>query len=109
MVKSILAVTFAALLVTLGSHAVAGETTTPAGAAAAQKIDLNRASLEDLVAIPGIGPRMAQAIVELRTSKGGFTAFEELLQVRGIKEKTLKAITPYFAALTKPAAPPPSR
>ena len=61
-----------------------------------QKLDLNRASREELVGVPGIGPSMAQAIVDLRTKKGSFTRVEELLEVTGIKEKKLAAIVGYL-------------
>lgn len=108
--KTALACAFAVLAFTVGSHAAAGEQPPPAAAAAtAPKLDLNRATVDELVGVPGIGPRMAQAIVDLRTSKGSFATFEELLQVRGIKEKTLKAITPYFATLTTQPASSPAR
>lgn len=110
MTKSILAGAIAALVLTLGTAAAAAEKSAPAAAeATVAKLDLNRATIEELVGVPGIGPRMAQAIVDFRTSKGSFTSFDELLQVRGIKDKTLKAIAPYFTALTKPAATQPSR
>ena len=61
-----------------------------------QKLDLNRASRDDLVGVPGIGPRTAQAIVDLRAKKGSFTKLEELLEVRGIKEKKLATISAYL-------------
>jgi competence protein ComEA len=63
--------------------------------AAAQKVDLNRASHEDLIAVPGIGPRMAQAIIDLRAKRGSFTRIEDLLEVTGIKEKKLAALAGY--------------
>ena len=76
-----------------------------------QKLDLNRVSLEDLIGVPGIGPRTAQAIVDLRQKKGSFTRVEELLEVTGIKEKKLAAIAGYLeviplqtSATTTPAA-----
>jgi len=78
-----------------------------------QKIDLNRVSREELIGVPGIGPRMAQAIVDLRSKKGSFTRMEELLEVTGIKEKKLAAIAGYLeiiplqtSAATAPAAAP---
>jgi competence protein ComEA len=113
--KAVLASALAALVLAVGTRAVAGEkpATPPAAATAAAgavaKLDINRASVDELVGVPGIGPRMAQAIIELRTKKGSFTTFDELLQVRGIKERTLKAIAPYFAVLTPPAATTQSR
>ena len=71
----------------------------PASAAAKaipQKLDLNRASREELIEVPGIGPRMAQAIVDLRHKKGSFSRVEDLLEVSGIKEKKLAALTVYL-------------
>jgi competence ComEA-like helix-hairpin-helix protein len=64
-----------------------------------QKLDLNRASREELVGVPGIGPRMAQAIVDLRQKKGSFKRVEELLEVTGIKEKKLAAIAGYLEVI----------
>jgi competence protein ComEA len=61
-----------------------------------KKLDLNRASREDLVGVPGIGPSVAQAIVDLRSKKGSFTRLEELLEVTGIKEKKLASIAGYL-------------
>lgn len=76
-----------------------------------KKLDLNRATQEELVGVPGIGPRMAQAIVELRSGKGSFTRIEDLLVVTGIKEKKLAEIAEYLeiaplqsSAVTAPAA-----
>jgi competence protein ComEA len=63
---------------------------------AAQKVDLNRASREDLIAIPGIGPRMAQAIVDLRAKRGSFARIEDLLEVTGIKDKKLASLAGYL-------------
>jgi len=77
-----------------------------------KKLDLNRASREELVGVPGIGPRMAQAIVDLRAKKGSFQRVEELLEVTGIKEKKLASIAGYLvvvplqtSATTTPANP----
>ena len=61
-----------------------------------RKLDLNRVSREELVGVPGIGPSMAQAIVDLRSKKGSFTRVEDLLEVTGIKEKKLAAIVGYL-------------
>jgi competence ComEA-like helix-hairpin-helix protein len=72
---------------------------TPAMTAAGElprKLDLNRVSREELVGVPGIGPAMAQAIVDLRSKKGTFTRIEDLLEVTGIKEKKLASIVGYL-------------
>jgi competence protein ComEA len=49
---------------------------------------LNRATAAQLEQLPGIGPSKAQAILELRSKLGGFTAPEQLLEVKGIGPKT---------------------
>lgn len=71
----------------------------PAATVQPQKLDLNVVSSEELVAVPGIGPRMAQAIVDLRAKKGSFKAIEDLLEVSGIKEKKLAALAKYLEVL----------
>ena len=50
-------------------------------------INLNTATLEQLDALPGIGPVLAQAIVDERTRRGRFRSVQELREVRGIGEK----------------------
>lgn len=52
------------------------------------KVDLNFATYQDLVAVPGIGPRLAKRIIDARNAKGKFTRMKDLLDVRGIGPKT---------------------
>jgi competence protein ComEA len=59
-------------------------------------IPLNRATKEDLDQLPGIGPSLAQRIVEYREKRGGFSSLDELMVVNGIKEKTFKKIKGYL-------------
>jgi DNA uptake protein ComE-like DNA-binding protein len=42
---------------------------------------------------------MAQAIVDLRSRKGSFASLDELLEVRGIKEKKLAALTAHLVVV----------
>ncbi len=63
---------------------------------ALNQLDLNTASLEDLIKIPGIGKVIAKNIIEYREKNGPFTSVDELLKVKGIGIKKLNQIKPYF-------------
>jgi competence ComEA-like helix-hairpin-helix protein len=52
-------------------------------------LDLNHASADDLAKVPGVGPRLAEAIVRYRNTEGPFSAVDELEKVRGIGKKKL--------------------
>ncbi|WP_374213836.1 helix-hairpin-helix domain-containing protein [Streptomyces sp. A3M-1-3] len=54
------------------------------GAPAAGPVSLNSASVEQLDTLPGVGPVLAQHIIDYRTEHGGFRSVEELRQVEGI-------------------------
>lgn len=60
-------------------------------------VDINRAGYQEISGLPGISDLVAKAIVKERTRRGGFRRPEDLLAVRGIKEKRLKKILPFFA------------
>jgi len=62
------------------------------GAAAAGRISLGSATLEQLDTLPGIGPVTAQAILDHRSEHGGFASVDDLLDVKGIGEATLADI-----------------
>lgn len=47
-------------------------------------VDLNRASLEDLMMLPGVGEKTAGRIMEKRKEIGGFKTVDDLLEVKGI-------------------------
>lgn len=59
-----------------------------------RRIDLNRASLEDLTLLPRIGPALAGRIVEDRTKNGPLERVEDLVRVRGIGPKMLERLRP---------------
>jgi competence ComEA-like helix-hairpin-helix protein len=59
------------------------------------RVDLNRASADQLTTLPGVGSRIASRIVALRTRKGRFVSVEELIEVRGIGRITLSRMRPH--------------
>ncbi|GAA5118840.1 helix-hairpin-helix domain-containing protein [Pseudonocardia adelaidensis] len=58
-----------------------------AGGAPAGKVDLNSATIDQLDALPGVGPVTAQRILEWRTRNGRFTRVEQLREIEGIGER----------------------
>ena len=59
----------------------------PSQPAVATLININSASVVDLQALPGIGAKTAELIVEYRQKNGPLKKIEELMNVRGIGEK----------------------
>ena len=55
-------------------------------------IDINRATLDDLITLPGIGPALAQRIIDYRIEHGPFRSVEELEYVNGIGPQTVKGL-----------------
>jgi len=67
----------------------------PNGELGVYRIDINKASLEDLVKLPNVGLVLANRIIEYREKKGNFQSIEELLEVKGIGEKKLASFRKY--------------
>ena len=68
--------------------------------AAGMTINVNTASAEELMLLPGIGPARAAAIIENRAAIGPFRNVEDLARVSGIGPATVEGVRPYvvFAA-----------
>lgn len=91
------ALALVALLAALAVPAIAQQAATPqpapAPAAKAEAvINLNTATAADLESLPGIGKSTAQRILEYRQKSGGFKKVEELMNVKGIGEKSFLKI-----------------
>ena len=56
------------------------------------KIDLNKATIEELSTLKGIGQKYAERIVNYREQNGPFTKIDDILMVKGIGEKTFEKI-----------------
>ena len=57
-------------------------------------MNVNTATAEELVELPGIGPALAQRVVDYRTANGEFKAVEELVKVNGIGDSRMKELLP---------------
>lgn len=78
-------------------------TEAPAAETAAQgKLDLNQATAEELEALPGVGPVLAERILAYRQEAGGFGSVEELLRVEGIGQARLEGLRDYVTVEEKP-------
>ncbi len=60
------------------------------------RLDINAATADELMTLPGIGEVLASRILEARTEKGSFGSTEELLEVSGIGEATYAEIQDYI-------------
>lgn len=63
-------------------------------AVASERIDLNRATAAELDALPGIGPVIAQRIVDYRAANGPFTAVDALVDIQGISARMVEDLRP---------------
>jgi competence protein ComEA len=98
----------AAMLVSaLGSTAATAQSkpTTPKATVttAAAPVNLNTATAEQLATIPGVGPKMAERIIEYRQKNGGFKKVEDLMNVSGVGEKSFLKMKPLIT-VTAPKA-----
>ena len=59
-------------------------------------VNINRATYEELLLVPGIGEKTSAQIISLRQSRGRIHHLAELMNIRGIKEKKLAKLKKYF-------------
>lgn len=66
--------------------------TTPGAGSSSGLVNINTASAAELQTLSGIGPSMAQSIIDERTQNGAFASVDDLMRVSGIGEKKLAKI-----------------
>jgi competence protein ComEA len=59
---------------------------------AAETIDINSASQQELTQIKSIGPETAKRVIDYREANGIFKTIDDLIKVKGIGKKTLASI-----------------
>jgi competence ComEA-like helix-hairpin-helix protein len=74
----------------------------------AHPINLNSASAAELQQVPGIGPSTANKILEMRKSYGAFKSVDDLLAIKGIGPKRLEKMRKYLTVGKAPQTKKPS-
>ena len=89
------ALAFAVALVFIASPLLAQRATKPPVAATAvslEVVNLNSATAAQIASLPGIGPKTADLVVQYRQKNGPFKKIEEIMNVRGVGEKSFLKI-----------------
>ncbi|KTF16212.1 ComEA family DNA-binding protein [Pseudoalteromonas sp. H105] len=84
-----LIVTLLGLAIVSPSYAVDNKSAMASSMNKAEVININKANIDQLITLPGIGKSKAQAIVDFRDKQGAFKSVAELAQVKGIGDKLL--------------------
>lgn len=94
-IRRISAVCLAALLsaaVVTAAEPAAQSKPSPSGV-----VNINTATADQLAYLPRVGPAAAGRIIEYRSANGGFQKVTDLMQVKGIGDKTFELLKPYIA------------
>jgi competence protein ComEA len=89
------ALVLVAVLVVMSSPLIAQRGTKPPSAVTVvsnEVVNLNSATAAQIASLPGIGPKTAELVVQYRTKNGPFKKIEEIMNVRGIGEKSFLKI-----------------
>ncbi|HET9317217.1 MAG TPA: helix-hairpin-helix domain-containing protein [Vicinamibacteria bacterium] len=87
----------AALAVLFALGLSAGTALAASKPAPSGKVNINTATAEQLTAVPGIGDKRAARIVEYRQKNGSFKNVQELMNVKGVGEKSFGKLEPFLS------------
>ncbi|HEY7449209.1 MAG TPA: helix-hairpin-helix domain-containing protein [Vicinamibacterales bacterium] len=96
---------FGCVVVTMVALAIAAPvfaqrpTSESSSQATSSPLNLNAATATQLESLPGIGARTAERIIEYRQKNGGFKKIEELMNVRGVGEKSFLKLKPLITVV----------
>ena len=85
----------AILIASISVAAIADDT--PATSAPAGVVNINTADVAQLSLLPRIGAKVAQRIIDYRKEHGAFAKTSDLMQVKGIGDKTFQNLSPYLS------------
>ena len=105
MITRILMAAILGIAVSAAAASAQNKATTPKTAAtvtatATAPVNLNTATVEQLATIPGVGPKMAERIIDYRQKNGGFKKVEDLMNVSGVGEKSFLKMKPLITVTT---------
>jgi competence protein ComEA len=100
-IATVLAICGTILIASPGFSATTQQSPAAPAAAAKPAINLNAATVDQLETLPGIGRKTAERIIEYRTKSGGFKRIEDLMNVKGIGEKSFLKLKPLVAVPPK--------
>jgi len=79
---------------TASAQKAANKPPAAAAASSAAPVNLNTATQTQLETLPGIGAKAAERIIEYRQKNGGFKKIEDLMNVKGVGEKSFLKLKP---------------
>jgi competence protein ComEA len=100
MIAAIAAIALSATALSAQGRATATKTV----ATAAAPVNLNTATAEQLATIPGVGVKTAELIIEYRQKNGSFKKIEDLMNVRGVGEKSFLKMKPLITVAAAKAS-----
>ena len=103
MSRALLATVLAFVLCAGGATVSAQKPAAKPAASAGAVVNLNTATATQIATLPGIGEKAAQRIIEYREKNGGFKKIEELMNVKGIGEKSFLRIKDRLTVATEKA------